>query len=250
MKLTGLIGYPLAHSHSPALFQEFFHEAGVHDWDYCLFPIREIEELFPLLDRFPNLIGLNVTIPHKQSIIPFCNTLSDDARAVNAVNTVKIRRPAPGEYFLSGYNTDIHGFEYMVQEHLKPGVKAIILGAGGSTQAVKFVLNRHQIPYVIVSRVPGKGDLVYSDLNEQILSEHQLIINTTPLGMYPRMVDKPPIPYELITPGHICADLSYNPENTQFLQECRQRGATTINGLTMLRHQARIAWEIFQNENL
>lgn len=249
MRLLGLVGYPLAHSHSPAYFQEIFKKYAIKGWDYMLFPLPEIKDFPALLKLYPLIEGLNVTIPHKQSIIPYCNTLSDAARETQAVNTLRIEQSENG-IEIHGHNTDVLGFEHIVSPFMKHGMRALILGAGGSTQAVKYVLNKYQISYSVVSRLKDKGDLTYDELTEGIINSHELIINTTPLGMYPRVFNKPPIPYHYLTRKNICVDIVYNPEITAFLSEARAMGCQIVTGLQMLHHQAFKAWEIFSEGRL
>jgi len=241
MRKFGLIGYPLKHSFSPGYFSEKFKKENISDARYDLYPIEEVKEVKALLDG--NITGLNVTIPYKKSVIPFLNELDPISKSVGAVNTIKIENGKT-----KGYNTDVFGFEHsLVKCFGAPAPKkALILGNGGATKAVQYVLDKLSIDYQIVSR--KGGFLNYGALNEEIISSHTLIINTTPLGMSPTLDTCPDIPYEHISDNHILYDLVYNPEKTLFLQKGAANGATIKNGLEMLHLQAEKSWE-YWNEN-
>jgi shikimate dehydrogenase len=246
MKL-GLIGYPLSHSGSPAWFCKKFQNQGI-EGSYSLFPLRDIAEFPDLLQREPGLNGLNVTIPYKEAIIPFLDSLDPAAAEIGAVNTVSILRKH-GQIFTRGFNTDVFGFDAALPEMI-PGTRALILGTGGASKAVAFVLENRKIPFTFVSRNISKNStLVYSQLTKEHIDIHRLIINTTPLGMFPYTGDAPPIPYAHLTRDHLLFDLIYNPLETRFLEEGRIRGCRTLNGLGMLHQQAEKAFEIFTSEN-
>lgn len=248
MKKLGLIGFPLSHSFSQKYFTQKFAELGLTDWQYNLFPIENLENFPTLILQNPDLVGLNVTIPHKVEIINYLDELDKGAEAVGAVNTIKISIYTNGKKCLKGYNTDVYGFEMSLKPLLKPHhKKALILGTGGASKAVKFVLDKLEIESQFVSRNPSANQLSYISLNEKILQEHFLIINTTPLGMYPNLDSCPEIPYQYLTKNHLVYDLVYNPEETLFLQKAKAQGAQTKNGLEMLHQQAEKAWEIWNN---
>jgi shikimate dehydrogenase len=190
-----------------------------------------------------------VTIPHKISVIPFLSELDETAKAVGAVNTIKITR-ADGKTFLKGYNTDVYGFEMSLKSHLQPGHhKALVLGTGGAAQAVTHVLKKLGIDHMLVSREPAPGnssEVSYKELNEYAVKNFPLIINTTPLGMFPDTESCPPLPYEHLDESNFLFDLIYNPEETLFLRRGREKGALIQNGLSMLKLQAEKAWEIWR----
>lgn len=245
--LYGLIGYPLSHSFSKKYFKEKFEKESIPDSFYELFPLESINELPELIAGLPNLRGLNVTIPYKQAVIPFLNEIDEEAAAVGAVNTIQIR---DGQ--LKGFNTDVYGFEVSLREFLKnapkPIKKALILGTGGAAKATAFVLKKMDIDYLLVSRTSTKGDIDYKNIDEKILSDHLLIVNTTPLGMYPSIDTFPDISYHYLTETHYLYDLVYNPEVTSFMRQGAERGAKSHNGLKMLYLQAEKAWEIWNRK--
>lgn len=240
--LYGLIGYPLSHSFSKGYFNEKFEKESLTNYFYETFPIEKIELLPSILKFYPNIKGLNVTIPYKEAVIGYLNQLDEGARAIGAVNCIKIENG-----FLLGYNTDAFGFEralveFMQLQEAQPK-QALVLGTGGAAKAVFFVLSKLNIRYTIVSRELGKADLTYEMLHH--LDEFPLIINTTPLGMAPNIETFPNIPYHCLSSQHLLYDLVYNPAQTQFLQKGAQQGAATQNGLSMLHYQAEKAWEIW-----
>ncbi len=247
MRLFGLIGYPLGHSFSVPYFTKKFSEEHI-DAEYRNFPLEKIGEFEELLKKEPFLVGLNVTVPYKQKIIPYLDELHPTARSIGAVNTIFFCRKED-RLSLLGYNSDVIGFERSLKEHLKEGhKKALVLGSGGSSKAVKYVLPRLGIPYQVVSRQGGDGVLSYSQLDQEIMESHTLIVNTTPLGMYPKVDDSPEIPYQAITPRHLLFDLIYNPEKTRFLSLGQQQGAAIVNGSDMLIYQAEGSWEIWNKK--
>lgn len=242
-KLFGLIGFPLSHSFSRKYFSEKFAREGIADCHYELFPIESIERLPALLEVYPNLKGLNVTIPYKQQVISFLDSLDESAAAVGAVNVIKF-----SEGKLRGYNSDVFGFETSLQAFLQENQvqpnQALVLGTGGAARAVCFVLEKLKLPYSIVSRQAQAGQLSYAEANAQI--EHfPLIINTTPLGMAPKLDSYPDLAYEQMPPGHLLYDLVYNPETTEFMKRGLAQGLPVKNGLEMLYGQAEKAWEIW-----
>lgn len=248
MHLLGLIGTPLGHSRSPDLFAQIFQKEGNTDWEYRLFPLQSISELPELFEKQPDLRGFNVTIPYKTTIIPLLNGISPEALKIGAVNTVCIRRNG-SSCSLTGYNTDVFGFEsLLLSASAKTPEKALVLGSGGASKAVCYVLKKHNIPYSIASRNPQSGQISYGEIGESTIKTHNLIINTTPLGMHPHDNAYPPIPYEFLTSEHTAIDLVYNPEITLFMQKATKQGASAVNGMIMLQKQAEKAWEIFKQK--
>ena len=245
MKTYGLIGFPLTHSFSQKYFTEKFQREGITDCKYELYPITAINELNDLLKVNSNLQGLNVTIPYKQSILYHLNSVKEIPFALRACNCIKIKE---GKTY--GYNTDITGFEKSLIPYLKHyHNSALILGNGGAAEAVKFVFDKLNINYKIVSRKIHDGsDLTYQDLNEQIIEENKIIINTTPLGTFPNIDECPAIPYQFLTPQHFLYDLVYNPEKTLFLQKGEACGTSIKNGYEMLILQAEESWRIWNED--
>lgn len=238
-KRYGLIGRKISYSFSPEWFREKFKNENIQA-SYKLFDINQIQQ-FPSVFLTPGLKGLNVTIPYKEEIMVFMDDLSPEAETIGAVNTIAFKGDR-----LIGHNTDWIGFRDslspLLQEHHN---RALILGTGGSAKAVKFALEWLNIPYQSVSRQPGAADFIYTDLNEYIISEHPLIINTTPLGTEPDIDMAPEIPYEFLTASHLVYDLIYNPEKTKLLQLAEMHGAAIKNGLEMLKIQAEESWKIW-----
>jgi shikimate dehydrogenase len=245
MNTYGLIGKDLNHSFSPSYFANKFKEEGIDNCVYQLFPLSQIEDFKKLLRTQSNLQGLNVTIPYKTAIIPFLDELSPQAMAIGAVNTIKFDNDK-----LIGHNTDVYGFQTSLEAglSLKQGQsKALILGTGGASKAVAYALKELNIRYQYVSRTASKGILNYENLNGVTINEHLIIINTTPLGMYPNVNHCPDLPYEAIQEKHLLYDLVYNPKETLFIKKGKSNKATTINGLKMLHLQAEKAWKIWQS---
>ena len=240
MKQYGLIGYPLTHSFSPDFFNQKFRLENIAA-QYKAFPLSTLYSFEALLAEHPNLSGLNVTIPYKTSIIPFLDELSDAAEKIGAVNCIQF---AQGR--LIGHNTDYIGFA----ESLKPLLQAkhqsaLILGTGGASKAVAYALTELSIPYQYVSGTDSSA-LQYAAINQEILAAHQIIINTTPLGMFPESDTCPALPYHLLNENHLVYDLIYNPEQTKFLAAAAAQGALTKNGSEMLYIQAEKSWAIWQ----
>jgi shikimate dehydrogenase len=238
----GLIGYPIQQSFSPGYFNEKFRREGI-DAAYQSFPLKDIAELPALLQSQPGLRGLNVTIPYKTAVIPFLDELSADAQDMNAVNCITILRNDK----LKGYNTDWSSFLISLQPLLKGEYqKALVLGSGGAAKAVTYALRQLGIKYNVVSRGTDYSPfLSYSAVTPDFIKEHQLLINTTPLGMHPDTDRAPELPYDALTSEHLLYDLIYNPEETLFLKKGRERGAATKNGLEMLHLQAEASWKIW-----
>jgi shikimate dehydrogenase len=244
MRLFGLIGFPLGHSFSRRYFSEKFREEGLADCRYELFPIASLTELPALLEAHPDLEGFNVTIPHKVGILACLDHIDPAAREIGAVNTVAVRDGA-----LWGYNTDAWGLEQSLCNFLPAGFgsRALILGTGGASRAAQHVLRKMNISFTLVSRAPAPGVLPYEALDARVLSAHRLIIQTTPLGMYPDVDSCPPIPFSNLSENHYLYDLVYNPAETLFLQRGAQMGCRVKNGLEMLHLQADKAWDIWNS---
>lgn len=238
----GLIGTPLSHSFSQRFFTEKFHREGLSDHRYDPFPLGSIAELPQLISDTPHLRGLNVTIPYKQSVVPFLHSVDPLAAAVGAVNTIRIEHGK-----LIGYNTDVEGFRQLLLPLLpKPKPRALVLGSGGSSRAVAYVLKEQGIKFRVVSRSREHGDMTYDLLEPIVVDVCKLIINTTPVGMHPDVGDLPQLPYAAIGDRHVLIDLVYNPERTRFLQEGEARGAITANGMAMLVGQAEASWSLWK----
>lgn len=244
----GLIGYPLSHSFSKTYFSKKFEEEGKINEVYENYPIDNISKLETIINNEPDLVGLNVTIPYKQKVLSYLHTINDVAKEISAVNTIKIDRK-DNEIQLSGYNTDVFGFRESLLPYVKPHhKKALVLGTGGASKAIKYVLQKLQIGYVSVSRNPIACNCIgYQEINEQVMEEFGIIINTTPLGTYPNIDSCPELPYHLVTEQHLLYDLVYNPETTLFMEQGQKKGATTVNGLNMLYLQANKSYEIWNS---
>lgn len=249
MKKYGLIGFPLTHSFSKKFFTEKFETEKI-DSTYDNFEIDNISKFPEIIKNNPELIGLNVTIPYKEQVIPFLNELSDSAKEIGAVNTVKITRTASG-IILKGFNTDTFGFATSLKPLLKDHhKKALILGTGGASKALKYVLKKLGIEFISASIEELKeNEIGYEEIDEKMITERLLIINATPLGTYPKVDTFPNIPYQFITEKHLLFDLVYNPEVTQFMAKGLQKGATVKNGYEMLLNQALKSYEIWNTEN-
>lgn len=246
MRQFGLIGYPLSHSFSERYFREKFRRENISGCLYKNYPLETIDRFPQLVAGIPDLEGLNVTIPYKQAILPYLDQLSGEAAEIGAVNTIRIY---PGK--IMGFNTDLFGFTGALKPHLKEMHKrALVLGSGGASLAVRYALKQMDIGFLTVSRTPGRTQAMigYPGLTHEILQEHLLIINTTPLGMFPNVSSAPDIPYEALTARHLLFDLVYNPPETQFMKLGRKAGARALNGLEMLRLQAEKSWEIWNRD--
>ena len=241
MRNYGVIGFPLTHSFSPEYFKNKFQNENI-DANYSAFPIENLLQLRELVIE-KKLSGFNVTIPYKEKIISSLDSLNKIAEEIGAVNCVKVE-----DEKLIGYNTDACGFEIALKEVMKSKHEnALVLGIGGAARAVKYVLKNLSINFKSVVRDKTKGDLLWNELTEKIISEHTLIINCTPLGMLPNEKSFPPIPYSAITENHLLFDLVYNPAETLFLKNGKERGASITNGLRMLELQAEKSWEIWNS---
>jgi shikimate dehydrogenase len=241
----GLVGKNISYSFSRTYFMEKFQKLGLKTHKYNNFDIPEIEEFpFILYHKEEDFQGFSVTIPYKQSVIKYLDEVKGDALKIAAVNTIKVTE----DNRLVGYNTDVYGFQKSIEPLLKSHhKKALILGTGGASKAVAYALEKLEIDFNVVSRNSSDGNLLYSNLSKQIIDEHTVIINCTPLGTYPNIEYSPNIPYEFITDKHLLFDLIYNPSETKFLQEGNKRGAIIKNGLEMLELQAEKSWEIWNS---
>lgn len=245
----GLIGKPLSHSWSQRWFTDRFAREGMADHRYDPYELDRIEDLRPLIAATPGLRGLNVTIPYKQSVMPLLDAIDPLANAVGAVNTIAI---AGGK--LTGHNTDVHGFRdtllpllpSLVDRESDVKLRALVLGSGGASRAVGYVLREQGIRFRVVSRSRERGDLLWDMLDRTSVGVCRLVINTTPLGMDPDVDRCPPLPYDAIGDRHLLIDLVYNPQRTEFLRQGEERGARTVNGLAMLHAQAEASWRIWK----
>lgn len=239
----GLIGRNISYSFSRGYFTKKFIDLGLDNHSYENFDLPEIDRFRDLMEQNRTIKGFNVTIPYKEQIIPFLSELDGEARDIGAVNTIKV-----GKDRLIGYNTDAYGFQKSIAPYLEAHHKhALILGTGGASKAIAYVLKKIGITYTFVSRTPERGQLNYSDLDRELLRINTILINCTPLGTYPDIDKKPGIPYEFITQRHVLYDLIYNPDKTEFLRLGEKAGAKIINGSKMLEFQAEKAWEIWNS---
>ncbi|MGZ3853098.1 MAG: shikimate dehydrogenase family protein [Flavisolibacter sp.] len=243
MKRFGLIGKTLKHSFSKGYFEKKFQELGITDSVYENYELPSIDQ-FPTLLSNPEFRGFNVTVPYKEEIISFLDSKNDIVEAIGACNCIKVV-----EGKLHGFNTDAVAFKNSLQKYLQPNHKcALILGTGGASKAVQYALKELNIDYVLVSRHKKQNQLGYEDVGEDTVANHQVIINTTPLGMYPNVDQDPPIPYRALSKQHLLYDLTYNPPKTKFLQQGELMGAQIINGYEMLVAQAEGSWRIWNGE--
>lgn len=241
-KRFGLIGKNIEYSFSKKYFTEKFSADLFTDFTYENFDIQSIDEFPKIIENNPDLKGLNVTIPYKQSIIPFLDTLSDKAFKIGAVNVIRFTKKGN----LKGYNSDWYGFKKSLEPLLQPHhKKALILGTGGASKAVAFALDELDITYAFVSREANDQTIDYERINATTFDNYQIIINCTPVGTSPNVKEFPPIPYQFFTEKHIAFDLIYNPEETQFLKKAKKKGAVIKNGYDMLVFQAEKAWKIW-----
>lgn len=245
MDKYGLIGYPLEHSFSRNYFNEKFRNERI-DAEYDNFEIPSIENLKEVLETTPNLRGLNVTIPYKEEVIRYLDELSPEARAIGAVNVIRVTHRG-SKTVLKGFNSDVIGFTRSIESMLEPlHRKALILGTGGAAKAVDYGLKSLGLGTLFVSRTARSGVITYNDVTPDLIRSHKVIVNCTPLGMYPHVDSCPPLPYEAMDSHTLLYDLLYNPDETLFMQKGRQQGAITKNGLEMLLLQAFASWEMWQ----
>ena len=246
MQKYGLLGYPLGHSFSKNYFNQKFESEKI-DAQYVNFEISDIKYIKNVLKENPNLNGLNVTIPYKEQVIPYLDDLDEDARLIGAVNVIKFTKGFLGKTKLIGYNSDIIGFKRSIEPLLDSSHrKALILGTGGASKAVMHGLKQLGVGTTFVSRTPIEHCITYQDVTPELLESYTVIVNTTPLGMFPNVDACPDIPYDALTPKHLLYDLLYNPDETLFMKKGKEHGAVVKNGLEMLLLQAFAAWEIWQ----
>lgn len=251
MKRYGLIGFPLSHSFSKEYFTDKFLKENI-DAAYELFPLSDIQQFTDLIPSQPDLCGLNVTIPYKQSVIPFLDALDFQAKAIGAVNVIRIEHKADGSKYLKGYNSDVFGFREsirpFIQQMKKQGdtkLSALVLGSGGASKAVVYGLEQLGISTHLVSRTPADNQFTYSQLKETHYQSNHIIVNTTPLGMHPNVDACPDLDYSQLGQQHLLFDLVYNPQTTAFLKHGEAQGCMLKNGLEMLHLQADGAWKIW-----
>lgn len=243
MKQFGLIGFPLGHSFSKKFFTEKFENEQI-DARYDLYELDDISKFASLIEN-TELNGLNVTIPYKEKVIPFLDELDDTAGKIGAVNVIKFIRKN-NKLILKGYNSDAIGFEEALKPYLKSfHNKALILGTGGASKAINYVLNKLNIETTFVSRTASTDRLTYQDLNQNIISDNLLIVNASPVGTFPHSDECPDIPYQFLTEKHILFDVVYNPSETLFMKKGKQQGVQAFNGEGMLIGQAKAAWKIW-----
>jgi len=246
MHLFGLVGKSLKHSFSKNYFEKKFQTLGLENYVYENFELENIESVKTLIAENPNLKGFNITIPYKETIIPFLDELSDEAKNIGAVNCVLISNKK-----LIGYNTDVYGFAQSIKPFLDNNhQRALILGTGGASKAVAYALQKTGVEVYFVTSSQSKktsNSFFYSEINEVVMNAFKLVVNTTPLGMFPKIDEAPNLPYHLFTPQHLAYDLIYNPEQTLFLQKAKAQGAIAVNGLSMLQLQAEKSWEIWNS---
>ncbi|MBO4430857.1 MAG: shikimate dehydrogenase [Bacteroidaceae bacterium] len=250
MTTYGLIGYPLGHSFSRQFFTKKFEKEGI-DAQYLNFEIPSIEEFPDIIKNNPNLRGLNVTIPYKQQVMQYLDDISEEAREIGAVNVVKCQlSTVNSQLHTTGYNSDVIGFVESIKPLLKPHHrKALILGTGGASKAIRYGLEKKLgLETLFVSRSAREGMITYEDVNETVLKEYEVIVNCSPVGMYPHVDECPALPYEAMNENHLLYDLVYNPLETLFMKKGAAQGATVKNGLEMLHLQAIASWEFWTTE--
>lgn len=243
--MYGLVGKTLKHSFSQAYFSEKFEKENLNA-DFQNFELPTIDSFPDLIRNHPNIKGLSITIPYKETILPFLDAVDPEALEIGSVNSVQVKNG-----YTKGFNTDVIGFKSSIKPFLEHGMeRALILGTGGASKAVAYALRQIGLDVMYVSRTPKADQLGYSDINENVIKAFRLIVNTTPLGMYPDVESYPDLPYKHITGTHLLYDLTYNPALTAFLGHGKQRGAAVINGLSMLHIQAEASWEIWNAETI
>lgn len=249
MDKYGLIGYPLGHSFSISYFNEKFENEHINA-KYINFEIPSIDGLTEILDRNPELRGLNVTIPYKEQVIKFLDAISPEAEAIGAVNVIRVTHKGD-KVFLKGFNSDVIGFTRSIEPLLEPAQKkALILGTGGASKAINFGLKSLNMQTIFVSRTKhGNGFITYDEVTPELIKEYNVIINCTPVGMYPHADECPQLPYEAMDTHTLLYDLIYNPDETLFLKRGREQGATVKNGLEMLLLQAFASWEFWNRKD-
>lgn len=246
MKKYGILGYPLGHSFSPGYFNEKFKNEHI-DAVYEKYELPVITDLLAIIDYTQNLCGFNVTIPYKERVMTYLDSISPEARAIGAVNVVKVTEK-DGKRRLEGYNSDVIGFTRSIKPLLETHhTKALVLGTGGASKAVVYGLHRLGLETMLVSRFKKDSTIQYEQIDESLLKEYTVIVNCTPCGMAPHFDECPAIPYKFLTSRHLLYDLIYNPDETMFLRKGREQGAVTKNGLEMLLLQADGSWEIWNS---
>lgn len=246
MRRFGLIGYPLGHSFSRKYFTGKFLNEQIDDCSYDNYPLESLDGFYNLLRTIPDLAGLNVTIPYKSEIIRFLDAIEPEAEEIGAVNVLKIKR-IKGKIEIAGFNSDVTGIRESIDPWLAEINQAMVLGTGGSSKAVCYVLGKYGFPFSRISRTGKEGALGYQDITAELMEKTELIVNTTPLGMFPDTESWPDIDYDLLDKKHILFDLVYNPEITSFLKMGQERGCRIISGIRMLHSQAERSWEIWNS---
>jgi shikimate dehydrogenase len=249
MRKFGLIGYPLVHSFSKMYFTNKFMTGSITGCTYDNYEIEKLDSIIDIIRKDHELVGLNVTIPYKSEIIKYLDKIDEEALEIGAVNVLKIS-DKKNKRFIKGFNSDVYGFKesllpYIVSKTIK---SALVLGTGGSSKAVAFVLQNLGIKVTYLSRISTENTVSYSDLNDDILADNKLIVNTTPLGMYPNVSARPGLNYDCLSTEHILYDLVYNPAITSFLKKGQERGCTIVGGMRMLELQAERSWEIWNDK--
>ena len=243
MKLFGLLGHPVSHSFSKSFFDNKFEQEGLRDCRFELIDLNSVKDVVPFKQN-PEYRGFNITLPYKETILPFLDDLSEEAQKIGAVNTIKI---TGGKWI--GHNTDVIGFEKSILPLLTPQIKhALIFGSGGAYRAVKYVLDKLSISVSLVSRQSHHALYRYEDITKSVINDHQLLVNTTPVGMYPNENEMPDIPFHHLGPEHLVYDLIYNPEETLLLKNAAFIGCKVKNGLEMLKIQAEESWKIWNSD--
>jgi shikimate dehydrogenase len=241
MRRFGLLGKTLKHSFSKNYFAKKFADEGIHDCSYENFELPSIDQFPQLIKIYPDLNGINVTIPYKEEILPFLHHTTDMVKEIGACNCIKFKNG-----ILFGHNTDAPAFRDSLGKNLQPHHKrALVLGSGGASKAVQYALKNLKIGFIVVSRNKATGHVSYDDVDRQMLETHHVIVNTTPLGLYPNVDDAPPLRYDLVSPQHLLYDLVYNPPKTKFLEQGEKQGAQVISGYEMLVGQAEESWRIW-----
>ncbi|WP_417444269.1 shikimate dehydrogenase family protein [Joostella sp.] len=243
-KHFGLLGKDISYSFSSGYFTKKFEKLGLTNHSYVNFDLQNVEEIKDVLSNDKEIVGFNITIPYKEAIIPFLTEIDPKAEEIGAVNTVKVT-----ENGLKGYNTDIYGFQKSIEPHIKPThKKALILGTGGASKAVKHALIDLGLEYKYVSRSASEDKFSYEMLTKEVMEEYHVIVNCSPVGTFPNVDQKPAIPYEFLTENHLVFDLIYNPPKTAFMKHAEANGAKAVNGSKMLELQAEKAWEIWREK--
>ena len=249
MKKYGLIGYPLGHSFSKTFFNQKFQSEKI-DAEYVNFEIENVKDLKQIIKDNPDLCGLNVTIPHKITVIPLLDSITENAKNIGAVNVIKFTKGLFGRLKLEGHNSDITGFKQSIEPLLNEMHRnALILGTGGASKAIYHGLKQLGVEATFVSRTKKKDCFTYEEITKEVMAEHTVIVNATPVGMYPHIDECPNIPYQYLTAGHILYDLLYNPDETLFMKKGKAQGAVVKNGLEMLLLQAFVSWEIWNKDD-